>query len=357
MENIDFSKMDSIERIIGDCQSLIRREGEDFLRDLILSGYQERSKKFWNRDYSSIENYLHSVKDARGKWKEYLGDFSDYFAKDFNTEKEKIFEDENCEIFFISIQIYKGMRGYALLGYPRKNFRVPYPVVIAQHGISSSPFHVMGFYDLHNFYHAYGMELLKSGYSVLAPFNITQAAPRARMQRMCLLLRKSIAGLEVGKYKKWVDFLIQEKDIDKQRIAMWGLSLGGYYTLLTLPVEERIKVGICAAFFNHRIEKMIIDDPRYSCFLSTEEEHIFIPGWLLYFSDYDLISLICPRPFMVQTGKQDGVSWHELLVKEFDESKKHYGNLNIENKIRLDIHSGGHEIRVEQGLKFLKDNL
>jgi dienelactone hydrolase len=356
MEKINFSDRESIERIIGDCQSFIRRESEDFLRDIISSGYRERSENFWNRDYSSIENYLNSVKEARKLWKEFLGDFSEYYADDFQPENEKIFEDENCEMFFISIQVYKKMRGYALMGYP-KNAKSPYPLVIAQHGISSSPFHVMGFYDHGNLYHGFGMELLKKGYAVMAPFNITLAPSRARLQRMCILMRKSLPGLEVGKYKKWIDFLSVKKEIDEKRTAMWGLSLGGYYTLLTLPVEKRIKVGICAAFFNHRIKKMIIDDPRYSCFLSTTEEHIFIPGWLTYFSDYDLLSLICPRPFMVQTGKQDAVSWHELLVEEFNKSKKHYEKLNIAEKIKLDIHSGGHEIRVKEGLNFLKENL
>ena len=347
-----FTSSGNIERILGDCQSLIRRESEDFLRWETEEKYEERQKDFWKRDYSSVETYLKSIKENRKHWKEYLGDFSQYFVSDFSPEKEKIYEDDKKEIFYLKIRVTENLNAYALIGYLKKR-KTPSSLIIAQHGIGSSPFHVFGFYDRANHYHDYGMNLLEEGYTVLAPFNITESAPRARIQRLCLLLRKSVAGLEVTKYKRWIDYIYTMDDIDKEKIGMWGLSLGGYYTLITLPVEERIKLGICSAFFNHRIKKMIIDDPRYSCFLSTEEEHIFIPGWLEHFSDKDLVSLICPRPFMIQAGKQDAVSWWEFLANEFEETKKHYEKLKAEENIVLDLHSGGHEIRVKQGIDFI----
>ena len=99
---------------------------------------------------------------------------------------------------------------------------------------------------------------------------------------------------------------------------------------------------------------MVIDDHRYSCFLSTEEEHIFIPGWLREFTDSDLVSLICPRPLMVQTGKSDGVSWWPFVLEEFAAAKGHYDKLGRADRIQMDLHSGGHEIRYESGLAFLK---
>lgn len=365
MEKINFEREECVRRVIEECQSLIRREAEDFLRRIIKDEYEKRSKSYWKRDYSSIENYLNSIKRARKDWLECLGDFSEYYSDKFNPETEKIYEDEKEEIFYISIEIYKGMRGYALLGYP-KNIKKTAPLIITQHGVSSSPFHIFDFCAPGGVYHAVGRILIEEGYIVLAPFNITETiregyvilssecGPRTRIQRLCVLLKKTIAGLEAGKYKRWIDYFSLDKRVDIDKVGMWGLSLGGYYTLITMPIEERIKIGICSAFFNQRIEKMIIDDPRYSCFLSTKEEHIFIPGWLTYFSDYDLVSLICPRPFMIQAGKQDVISWYPFLIKEYEKSKEHYEKLGIEEKIVLDLHSGGHEIRVDTGISFLK---
>ena len=193
MEKVNFEREEYVKRIIGDCQSLIRREAEDFLRKVIEDGYLERSKKFWRRDYSSIGNYLNSVKQAKQDWKNCLGDFSDYYSEQFNPEIEKIYEDEKKEIFYISIEIYKGMRGYGLLGYP-KNMKKASPLIIAQHGIGSSPFHVFGFYGSEGYYHSYGSKLLDENYVVIAPFNITDSQPRARIQRLCLLLGNEVAA-------------------------------------------------------------------------------------------------------------------------------------------------------------------
>jgi hypothetical protein len=99
---------------------------------------------------------------------------------------------------------------------------------------------------------------------------------------------------------------------------------------------------------------MIIDDPRYSCFLSTNEEHIFVPGWLREFTDSDLVSLICPRPLMIQAGKCDGISWWPFLVEEFERSREHYARLGLSERIELNLHEAGHEIRFDPGIKFLK---
>lgn len=336
------------------CQVQIRRETEMFLRGITIDGYAERSAGFWRRDYSSVEKYLASVAGARQAWLECLGDFSPFLSPSFNPESEPVHEDDGREISFLSIEHGPGWRTWALHGRPRGRSS-PCPLVIAQHGIGSSPFHLFGFIEPEGGYHSLGLSLVDEGWEVLAPFNITEAVPRARIQMACLLLGKSLPGLEVGKYGRWLDYFFSLGTIDPERVAMWGQSLGGYYTLLTMPVEERIRAGVCSSFFNGRLEKMIVDDRRYSSFISAGEDHISIPGWLTVFSDHDLVSLICPRPFMVQAGRQDGVSWPPFVEEEFRLAAGHYRKLGREQDIALDLHSGGHEVRVAEGVAFLHD--
>jgi len=76
---------------------------------------------------------------------------------------------------------------------------------------------------------------------------------------------------------------------------------------------------------------MAVDDPRYSCFLSVDEEHIWIPGWLREFSDSDLSSLICPRPLLVEQGKADGIAWWPLMLQEYEKTCEHYQKLGLED--------------------------
>jgi len=352
MEYTDTTKErpDMIQRTIDDTQFLQRRETEEYLRSLCVEGYPKRQKEFWKRDYSSPESFLTSVESNRQRWEQALGSFQP--EGDFVAEEEPFLEDEKVVARWIRVRFAQNLYCRAVFALPKKRAG-KLPLVIAQHGIACSPERVFGFLDEGNLYHSYGYRLAKDGFAVIAPLNIT-TVERKRYGRLALLLGKTLAGLEISKLKRLLDYASTLPEIDAEKVAMWGISLGGYYTLLTLPLEPRIKTGISCAFFNHRLKKMVIDDPRYSSFLSTEEEHIFIPGWLREFTDSDLVSLICPRPFMVQTGKADGVSWWPFVLEEFTVAKEHYEKLGLADHIQMNLHSGGHEIRYESGLAFLK---
>ena len=341
-----------IQRRIDDRQSLQRREIEDFLRAEIEK-YPIRAKKLWKRDYSSIEKFLSSVEPNRRRWLETVGDFSPGL-KDFEVKEDPFLEDKKVIAKWVSIKLFSQLRGRAILGLP-KGKNKPLPLIICPHGHTSSPDgDVFGLIDKENFYDAYGYKLVKEGFAVLAPLNITMTEPMARSNRMALLLGKTLFGLEIFKIRKLIDYVTMLEEIDINRIGMWGLSKGGTYTLFTLPLEKRIKVGIISAFFNHRIKKMVIEDSNYSCYLATDEEHMFLPGWLREFTDSDLVSLICPRPLMIQTGRADAVSWWPFVLEEFEKSREHYKKLKVEERIEMCLHNGGHEIRFEEGLKFLR---
>jgi hypothetical protein len=98
---------------------------------------------------------------------------------------------------------------------------------------------------------------------------------------------------------------------------------------------------------------MAIPDKRYSCFLQTREEHAFFRGWLTEFTDHDTVALICPRPLLIQTGKTDGIAHWPQVVEEFRIAREHYERLGLAARVEMDLHEGGHEARVESGVRFL----
>ena len=341
-----------IARGAEDRQNLLRHEAEDFLR-AVSEAYSERAAECWQRDYSSPEAYAASVQPNRERWLAAVGDWG---APDPEMAPlvEPCAENEHFRAHWITLNLYGNLRGRGVLAVPTQG-EGPFPLVIAQHGIGSSPERVFGFGDDAMLYHCYGQRLAEAGYAVLAPMNVTGSKPRQRLTRMTTMLGKTLWGLEIAKIKRLLDYAETREELDLGRVAMWGISLGGAYTMFTMPLEPRIKVGICTAWFNHRIKKMVIDDPRYSCFLSVDEDHIFIPGWLREFSDSDLVSLIAPRPFMSQTGKADGIAWWPFVMEEAQRAREHYVRLGLEpERMALDLHEGGHEIRVREGLEFLR---
>jgi dienelactone hydrolase len=230
----------------------------------------------------------------------------------------------------------------------------PVPLVIAQHGIGSHPERTFGVLDEGEHYHRYAGRLVEAGFAVLAPMNLRTAERRNRIERLCRLADTSLPGIELTRLQRLLDEVLEDPRIDEDRVGMWGVSLGGTATMFWMPLEPRIKTGVVAAWFNHRRNKMVIPDPRYSCFLETREEHAFFDGWLTEFTDSDAASLICPRPLLIQTGKKDRIAHWPQVVEEFEVSRTHYEKLGIAERIEMDLHEGGHEPRVETGVRFLK---
>ena len=87
---------------------------------------------------------------------------------------------------------------------------------------------------------------------------------------------------------------------------------------------------------------------------STNTIPMLQTGWLREFSDSDLASLICPRPLLVEQGKADGIAWWPLMMREYEQTCEHYRRLGLEDRLEIDLHEGGHEIRLEKSLDFLR---
>ncbi|MEA3401603.1 MAG: alpha/beta hydrolase family protein [Armatimonadota bacterium] len=339
-----------IQRGISNRQDLLRRETEDFLRERNLA-YDERAAEHWDRDYSSEAAYLESVAPNRERWLQAMGDFGPP-EENMAPEIEPFAENDEFRAHWVTLSHYGSLRARAIVGVP-KTGDPPHPVIICQHGVSSSPEKTFGFDDAAEIYHSYAQECLRAGFAVISPLNITLKDPRARYTRLAKLLGGTLWGLEISKISRLIDWAETRDDLDADRVGMWGISLGGAYTIFTLPIELRIKAGIICAWFNHRARKMVVEDGRHSCFLPLDAEHIWIPGMLREFSDADLVSLICPRPVMSQTGKCDGIAWWPWVLEEFERAKVHYERLGVPERIEMDLHEGGHEIRVQTGLDFM----
>jgi dienelactone hydrolase len=350
-ENAFDAESGLIQRGIGDRQRLLRAETEDFLRELSLD-YDARQHEYWDRDYSSEQAYLASVEPNRERWLQAMGDFGPP-AAEMEPLVEPFAENEHFRAEWVTIKLYGKLRGRGVFAVP-KSGDGPFPTIICQHGIGSSPERAFGFGDDAGLYHGHAQRALEAGFAVIAPMNITEGAPRARYTHLCTMLGRTLWGLEIAKISRLIDCAETRPEFDTDRLGMWGISLGGAYTSFTMPLEMRIRAGIITAWFNHRLRKMVVDDPRHSCFLSANEPHIFFPRWLSEFTDSDLISLICPRPVMAQTGKGDGIAWWPWVEEEFEATREHYERLGIADRCELDLHEGGHEINVETGLRFME---
>ncbi|HBE42532.1 MAG TPA: hypothetical protein DDW27_15290 [Bacteroidales bacterium] len=320
---------------------------ENYLRMYLVDQYNERAEKFWNRDYSSPDAFIRSVEPNRERWRSVV--IKPPVLSKTGPLVRRPYTVEGIKGEWIELPLGP-ITAQAFIAFPgRQNNNKPLPLVIAQHGIGSTPestFKGGG-------YNTYATELLKAGFAVLAPMNLRTIERRGRIERLCRLADISLPGIELARLQHLLDIVLEDPRIDDQRVGMWGLSLGGMATMFWMPLEPRIKAGVVSAWFNHRRNKMVIPDDRYSCFLVTTEEHAFFSGWLTEFTDHDVVSLICPRPLLIHHGKADRIAWWPQVIEEFNIAKTHYEKLNIPERIGIEIHDGGHEAIVESGVKFM----
>ncbi len=324
------------------------QELERYLQHWLVEEYPQRAERAWRRDYSSVQAYLASVEPNRQRWRRVLSPPD--LPVSGPLERRPHVLPGGIEGQWLSLPMGP-LRAEGLLVLPAGDG--PVPLIIVQHGIGSYPERPFGVLDEGNAYHRYADELVRAGFAVLAPMNLYGIEARNRIERLCRLADTSLPGIELVRMQRLLDEVLADPRIDEERVGMWGLSLGGLATMFWMPLEPRIQAGVVCAWFNHRRNKMAIPDPRYSCFLEVTEEHAFFRGWLTEFTDSDVVSLICPRPLQVQTGKADRIAWWPQVQEEFAVARGHYEALGLAERIEMDLHDGRHEASVEAGVRFL----
>ena len=320
---------------------------EKYLSNYLVTQYDERAASSWHRDYSSIDAFERSVMPNRERWKSVV--IKPPVLTKTGALSRKPYTIEGIKGEWLELPL-GDLTAQAFLAFPaeRKN-NGKLPLVIVQHGIGSTPetpFRGGG-------YHEYAKELLKAGYAVLVPMNLMSVERRNRIERLCRLADISLPGIELVRVQNLLDIVLADPRIDPDRVGMWGVSLGGMATMFWMPLEPRIKAGVVSAWFNQRKNKMAVPDERYSCFLETTEDHAFFTGWLTEFTDHDVVSLICPRPLLIQHGKQDRIAHWPQVIEEFEIAGKHYEKLGISDRIEMDLHGGAHEAIIESGIRFM----
>jgi hypothetical protein len=115
-------------------------------------------------------------------------------------------------------------------------------------------------------------------------------------------------------------------------------------------------LSICSADFNDWIRKCVDARSRYSYLFTGEYE---MPEWNLgnTFNYAEMANLICPRPFMVERGHDDGVAPDEWVAYEFAKVKRRYVKLGIGERAEIEFFDGPHTIHGVGTFAFLQRHL
>ncbi|MGH9339735.1 MAG: dienelactone hydrolase family protein [Acidobacteriota bacterium] len=113
-----------------------------------------------------------------------------------------------------------------------------------------------------------------------------------------------------------LDYLSSRPEVDQQRIACAGLSVGGYRSLLLAALDERIKVAVDIGYMT-----------SYASQVKTHAKHsirftFHLIGLYRYLDLPDLAALIAPRVVMVMNGSRDILFTPEGVQAAFEKIQR-----------------------------------
>jgi dienelactone hydrolase len=99
-----------------------------------------------------------------------------------------------------------------------------------------------------------------------------------------------------------LDYLASRPEVDSDRLAVTGISMGATRSWWLMALDERLKTGVAVACLT-RYQNLIEHQE-----LKAHGIYYFVPNLLTHFDTEAIVALIAPRPVLFQTGDQDGGS-------------------------------------------------
>jgi len=185
----------------------------------------------------------------------------------------------------------------------------------------------------------FGRRFTERGYVVLAP-DARPFGERAVDGMSCawamtagLLLGKVLVGLRIWDAMRAIDYLQTRPEVDPERIGCVGFSWGGTHTIYTAALDERVKAAVVSGYFG-TFGEMLIEAEECPC--------QYVPNLLRYADLPDLVTLIAPRPLLIEHGTEDAQATEAILREAYARVAGAYGLLGVADRIDLDLFPGGH---------------
>jgi dienelactone hydrolase len=319
---------------------------------LALKVDRSRLQQLFTPDYSSVGAYEASTRRLRQAFASSIGYPPPGLAHTEPATFQQIGEDAISTYYRAVISIVPGVHAEGIYIVPKgKKGRLP--LIISMHGGGGSP-EVALFHGGAN-YHDMVRGGVKRGYAVFAPQHLFSAPGypgdiRNRIDDRLRLVGTSLTAIEIAKITRSLDVLLKRPEVDPHRVAMVGLSYGGYYTLVTTALEPRIKVAVSSCYFG-------VQEGRY------ERDELGVPSDFRFqdrftlFQDTETVALICPRPLQIQAGSNDDNDHREPGRKIAPQAAQYYQRLGHGDDFQFTVFDGGHDFYDTPAWDFIAKHL
>jgi hypothetical protein len=303
-------------------------------------------------DFSSPDDYIRSSEELRAHLRECLRYEPDSFAAPTEAVQETALgEDALATYAQLRVPIAPGLHSIGIYMLPR-NRAGRLPLVIAALGRGDPDQGPDGKVALLT--HSdrdLAKGALERGYAVWEPMFAYYARNQPANLRERLAVRAQEVGttlpaIEILKIVRSLDALSRRPEIDPARVAMVGMSYGGFYTLYTTALDPRIKAAVVAAYFNDRAALLDATEP------SGYPDWRF-PDSLTVLRDPFIAALVCPRPLEVQAGTRDQLFPFAGAQRTVPLAAEFYHKLHVDDRFKFVDFVGRHDFRGSEAWEFL----
>ncbi|MEI7844276.1 MAG: alpha/beta hydrolase family protein [Chloroflexota bacterium] len=249
----------------------------------------------------------------------------------------------------------------------------PLPVVLAFNGHGYGVKDIVGLWEdgeerntPDGYQKDFAVELCRAGFAVAAPeiscfgerqtdfsyldiaFGQEEPSTCTHSAMLALHLGGSVLGMRVQDGFRLVDYLETRAELDTNRLGAMGISGGGTHTFFSACLDERIKACVVSGYFS-TFKDSILAMSHCAC--------NFVPGLGKFGEMYDLIGLIAPRPFLVESGSHDPIYPRQAVEYSVARAETVYGVFNAQDRIQTDYFEGRHQISGRKVTTFLKTAL
>jgi dienelactone hydrolase len=204
----------------------------------------------------------------------------------------------------------------------------------------------------------YGEVLTAAGYAVFCADMWTFGERRGRSESSVFkeLLWKGqvLWGLRVFDTLRAIDYLVGRQELDANRIATTGISMGSTMAWWVAALDTRIRVCVdlcCMTDFQALIDSDGLDG---------HDVYYYVPGLLTRFSTAEINALIAPRPHLSLAGRYDSLTPEAGLDRIDAELRRVYAEAGAPDAWKLLVYGTGHmetaEMRAEV-MSFLAEHL
>ncbi len=317
-----------------------------------IAADRSRFETLFKPDYTSVQSFEKSAEPLRAAFCESIGYPPPGEPGSTLPTFTQIGEDSIGTYFRAMIPILPHVHSEGIYIVP-KSTTGKHPLVIAMHGGGGSP--EVALFNGGANYHDMVRGGVKRGFVVYAPQHLFRAEGypddiRRSIDDRMRLIGTSLTAVEVAKITYAISALVKRPEIDSSRIAMVGLSYGGYYAQVTPAIDTRIKVSVSSCYFG-------VQEGRYEANELSVPTDFRFANRITLFNDADLVALICPRAHQVQAGSMDNESHRVKGAALAPLAAEFYQRLKLNDRFQHVIFEGGHEFDDTTAWTFVEKNL